>query len=113
MLQGNPVPTNLNNSMLSGISAMPQKSATSLNENTFSMNRLLFSKTIRTYNNTQTVNAKTFYGGGSNRDASSVIQRRKIFNVGEKNYKGGNISYQGTTAINNVTQAQQRVRHGG
>ena len=108
------VQTNTNNGELRGKSAMPQKSSTASNENQFSMNRLLFSKTIRTFT-TETVDIqkeKKFYGG-SNRDASSVMQRRKVFNVGVKNHSGGIMSFQGTSAVNNVKQAQQRVRNRG
>ena len=114
-MHGIPVPSNINNRILSGTSAMPQKSSTSSNENQFSMNRSLFAKTIKTYNSqtVDTAKGKKFYGGGGNRDASSVMQRRKIFNVGEKNHSGGNISYQGTNSQINVTQAQQRVRNSG
>jgi hypothetical protein len=93
-------------------SAMPQKSATSLNENHFSMNRVLYTKTIGTYTSqtASTIKAKTFYGE-NNRDASSVIQRSKIFNAGIE--KKSIYSFQGSNLASNATQAKQRVRNSG
>lgn len=102
---------NINNSILSGRSAMPQKAATSLNENNFSMNRVLFAKTIKT-ETLDTIKTKHFFGE-RNRDASSVIQRSKIISAGGKNASGENISHQGTKSMNDVRQAQQRVRNRG
>ena len=92
---------------------MPQKASTSANENQFSMNRVLYTKTIKSLMTTDsTTNGKTIFGA-KNRDASSVIQRRNILNVGEKNHTGKDISFEGTKVGNDVRQAQKRVRNSG
>ena len=109
-LPDKPILENLNNSILGGRSAMPQKAPTSTNENQFSMNRVLYTKTINSFTNVLT--EKTYYGG-KNRDASSVIQRRNILTVGEKNHSGKNISFEGAKTGNDVRQAQKRVRNSG
>ena len=104
----------MNNSILGGRSAMPLKATTSLNENNFSMNRVLFAKTINAVEaqTADTLKAKQFFGD-RNRDASSVIHRRKILNAGEKNSSGENMSHQGAKTTNMAKQAQQRVRSSG
>jgi hypothetical protein len=109
-----PIIENINNSIQNGRSAMPQKALTSTNENPFSMNRVLYSKTIRTITNqtNDTIKEKHFYGE-NNRDASSVIARRKMLQSGNKNYLGNNVSYQGEKDTNDVRQAQKRVRNSG
>lgn len=74
------------------------------NGNTFSMNRLLFSKTVQE----KDVANKHFYGGETNRDASSVTQQRKIFEAGKK--EPPSVKHETT---NDVRQAKKRVRNGG
>lgn len=109
-----PVLENINNSVLSGRSAMPQKAQTSANENQFSMNRVIYAKTINSLlaETVETNQQKHFYGG-KNHDASSVIQRRTILNVGYKNKSGHPFSYQGAKNANDVRQAQKKVRNSG
>ena len=71
-----PVQTNTNNDVLNTRSAMPNKSINSINENSFSMSRVLYSNTINTLNQ-QTQNDlqyKKFYGE-KNRDASVRVIR--------------------------------------
>jgi hypothetical protein len=109
-LSEKPILENMNNSILGGRAAMPQKAPMSTNENQFSMNRVLYAKTINSFTNT--LNEKTYYGG-KNRDASSVIQRRNILAVGEKNQSGQQISFEGAKVGNDVRQAQKRVRNSG
>ena len=92
-------------------SMMPLKSALSSNESHFSMSRLLFAKTIYTQTS-ENIQTYQFYGG-KNRDASSVIQRKKVLSAGKPNSIGETTSFQGSNAPTNVTQARQRVRHRG
>lgn len=105
---------NINNSVLSGRSAMPQKASTTLNENQFSMNRVLYTKTITAVMSETAVNLKEkqFYGP-RNRDASAVIQRRNILIGGNHNETGKPISFQGAKETNDVRQAKKRVRSSG
>jgi hypothetical protein len=113
-LSQKPIIENINNSVQNGRSAMPQKALTSTNENPFSMNRVIYSKTIGTITKqtNDTIKEKQFYGE-KNRDASSVIARRKMLQSGNKNHLGSNLSYQGEKEVNDVRQAQKRVRSGG
>jgi hypothetical protein len=105
---------NINNSVLKGRSAMPQKAPTSINENKFSMNRVLYSKTIASVmsETADILKGKQFYGP-RNRDASSVLQRRNILVGGNRNESGKSISFQGTKDTNDVRQAKKRVRSSG
>ena len=110
-LSNKPILVNINNSVIAGRSAMPQKANTSVNENQFSMNRVIYAKTINSLMST-TIKEKHFYGVKSN-DASLVIQRRTMLNVGYRNNSGQPLSYQGSKNANDVRQAQKKVRHSG
>ena len=99
----------MNNGVLGGRSAMPQKGANSTNESQFSMNRVLFTKTFTTNN---TANTKLYYGA-RNSDASSVTQRRNISTVGGKNTNGEDMSLVGGKGGNDVRNARKRVRNSG
>ena len=113
-LSQKPIIENANNSVQNGRSAMPQKALTSNNENPFSMNRVLYSRTISTITKeTSDILQEKHYYGEKNRDASSVIARRKMIQVGNKNHLGNDLSYQGEKVTNDVRQAQKRVRSGG
>lgn len=61
-LSQKPIIENINNSVQNGRSAMPQKALTSTNENRFSMNRVIYSKTIGTITNqtNDTIKENTF-----------------------------------------------------
>ena len=113
-LSQTPIKENINNSVLNGRSAMPQKGIHSNNDNRFSMNRVLYSKTINTETEktNDVIKQKQFYGM-NNRDASSVMERRKLLNQGHKNHLEGDLSYQSSKTINDVRQAQKRTRSGG
>ena len=109
-----PVQTNINNDVLNTRSAMPNKSINSINENSFSMSRVLYSNTINTLNQ-QTQNDlqyKKFYGE-KNRDASSIIDRKKYLAQGSKNHQEVPISFQGKSSNTESRQALSRVRNGG
>ena len=70
----------INNGILNTIKAMPQKEINGDNENTFSMNRELYSNTINA--NLNLGNNKKWYGNSSNRDASSIAKSRRINEIG-------------------------------
>lgn len=92
----------------------PQKGLTSSNEGPFSMGRILFTKTMKTIiDETNDVKQEKQYYGERNRDASSVIARRKMVQVSNKNHLGDELSYQENKDTNNVRQAIKRVRSGG
>lgn len=113
-LSQRPIIENINNSVKKEQGAMPQKALTSTNENPFSMNRVLYSRTINTIlKDTNEITREKQYYGERNRDASSVIARRKMIQVGNKNHLGNELSYQGKKDTNDVRQAQKRVRNGG
>ena len=95
---------------------MPQKDITSINENTFSMQRSIFTKTTSTerHETGDVLLMKKFYGGSRNRDASSVIRDRSITGTQSSfTDKDGELSFQGTKDINDTRQALRRTRSGG
>lgn len=113
-LSDRPKPDNINNSVLSSKGAMPQKSLLSVNENPFSMNRVLYSRTVQTYTKEDnTIKKEKHYYGNRNSDASSVMERKKLLNAGRKNYLGNDISHQSERTINDVRDAKKRVRSSG
>ncbi len=105
----------MNNGTLSSIKAMPQKDSTSDGTSTFAMSR-------KTYYETQPANAavttailkqKKFIGG--NRDASSVVARRRAaeVGVGTLNASAAPISFTTVRDVNVTNNALRRVRAGG
>ena len=102
----------MNNGTLSSIKAMPQKDSTSDGTSTFAMSR-------KTYYETQPavtaaiLKQKKFIGG--NRDASSVVARRRAaeVGVGTLNASATPISYTTVRDINVTNNALRRVRAGG
>jgi hypothetical protein len=147
MISAYPIQTELNNGILSSQKAMPQKSITSANDSTFSMNRHAY---IEGYNNQTTnlvkndqhsikqgtVNNTQFgFKGfsninhnitgqastvqkkwiGGNRDASTIISKRRVNSVGNGslNASGGQISFTTVRDINVTNNALRKVRAGG
>lgn len=104
---------NIQNNQLNGKAAMPLKDSTSSNENTFSMNRRNYFLTNPETANTVTQNLQKKYTG--NRDASSVIARRKASAVGNGslNASGAAYSFTGNNNRNEVDSALKKVRNGG
>ena len=80
------------------------------NGGAFSMNRTLYTKTLETAINKEEATNKQFYGK-KNRDASSVIHRRKMLNLGRTQ----NTTTHAVEKVepNDVRQAKQRVRNSG
>jgi len=77
----------------------------------FSMNRSIYTKTLQTFTDKEGTANKQFYGK-KNRDASSVIHRRKMLNLG----RTPNTTTTNTiekVETNDVRQAKQRVRNSG
>lgn len=93
---------------------MPQKDITSSNENTFSMGRSMFSRTINTLKNedSDALKQKQFYGGTRNRDASSVVRSRSILGAKGSFADENGVAFQGYNN-NDTRQALTRVRAGG
>jgi len=95
---------------------MPQKDITSVNESAFSMQRTSFTKIMSTETKEtgNVLQMKKFYGGSRNRDASAVIRSRAIAGTQSSfTAKNGELSFQGTTDINDTRQALRRTRSGG
>jgi hypothetical protein len=106
-------PQNINNGVLVGLKAMPQKDITSDGESSFSLGRQLF---INTYPenpiSVQQKYQKKWYG---NRDASQVTANRRIneIGVGSLNASKGQMSFTTYKDVNTVNDALTRVRAGG
>ncbi len=74
MISMKPILQNINNAVLTGERAMPMKDITSDNSNSFSLNRMAFSR--RGHVDQGSAPEKKWIGG--NRDASQVISNRRI-----------------------------------
>lgn len=109
-----PLPNSTNNDELTGRGSMPNKSLYSVNENRFSMGRVLYTKTVNTLvqNTPSTVQEKKFYGM-RNSDASSVMERKKYLAQGRKPVDDKPISFQGKSANSESQRALGRVRNQG
>ena len=106
-----PILQSINNDVATSVGAMPNKSIYSVNENRFSMGRHLYSKTVATLTNeTVEVKREKQYYGQRNRDASSVMQRKKYLAQGRKNYTENPVSFQGNTSVEDINRALARAR---
>jgi plastocyanin len=106
------LPDSLNNNTLTGVKSMPLKDGSSNNDASFALGRKLHtSRMLFTNSNTTTKLTKKW---SYNRDASSVIARRKAGSMGASlNKTGGKISFTSPNDHNTVDRALQRVRAGG
>jgi len=106
-----PIIQSINNDVATSVGAMPNKSIYSVNENRFSMGRHLYSKTVATLTKeTVEVKREKQYYGQRNRDASSVMQRKKYLAQGRKNYAEKPVSFQGNTSVEDINRALARAR---
>lgn len=113
MIAYKPIRTQINNGTLSGVKAMPQKDITSDGASSFALDRRNYAESYsQSYTNSQW-KQKKFIGG--NRDASSVIARRRAneVGVGSLNASAGSTSFTTTRDINVTNNALSRVRGGG
>lgn len=104
---------NINNGALTGAKAMPLKDGTSSNESHFQLARHTYSESLLVTPLTNTEQQqKKWYG---NRDASSVISRRKSNSVGNGSFNasGGIYSMTAYNDTNSADAARRRVRSGG
>ena len=109
---GQNVPTGLNNGTLSSLKAMPQKDLTSDGASSFAMARRRYTEVYPVID--QSVNKQKKFIGG-NRDASSVVARRRAaeVGVGSLNANKAPTSMMGVRDINDTTSALRRARAGG
>ena len=101
---------NINNNHLSSQKAMPLKDSTSTNDSDFSIPRHQY---IESLNSAPVSTQKKWIGG--NRDASQIIQNRRINSVGlgSLNAGKGSMSFTTTIPTNTIREAKKRVRSGG
>jgi hypothetical protein len=106
-------PQNINNGVLIGQKAMPQKDITSDGDSSFELGRQTY---INTHPSTaptvQQLQQKKWYG---NRDASQVTANRRTnqIGVGSLNASNGQIGFTTYKDVNTVSNALTRVRAGG
>ena len=100
---------NNNNGVLTADNAMPLKSATSVNESRFQMDRREYVETIPYA--IPSVNKWI----GESRDSSDVSRRRRLSAVGKSsmNTDSNSISFTSHSDINSNNSALRRVRAGG
>ena len=103
----------MNNGILSSIKAMPQKDSTSDSTTNFATSRRIYSETINAAPSNAVFKQKKFIGG--NRDASSVVARRRAteVGVGTLNADAAPLSFTTTRDVNVTNNALRRVRAGG
>ena len=109
---GQNVPTEMNNGILSSVKAMPQKDLTSDGTSSFAMARRQYTEVYPVID--QSVNKQKKFIGG-NRDASSVVARRRAAEVGVGSLNANKVptSMTGVRDINDTTSALRRARAGG
>ena len=100
---------NINNGTLSGMHAMPSKDITSDGTSTFAMGRQQY---IRSYTDNT---SKQWYGNSSNRDSSSVMQRRVYGEIGNGTLNASSqpMSFTEQKVVNTTRDALRRVRNSG
>ena len=105
--------TEINNGTLSYLKAMPQKDITSDGTSSFAMGRKNYYETYAQSPTNAVLKQKKFIGG--NRDASSVVARRKTaeIGVGTMNANSQLMSFTTVRDINDGNNALRRVRAGG
>ena len=115
-----PIITELNNGIIVADSAMPLKDLTSNNEAAFSMSRKLFQKSFVNDPGTLALSNKVVVSAaqkkwiGGNRDASSIIARRKISATGSNiSNSSGGTSFTNIVDNNTAKDARIRVRSSG
>jgi len=113
MENGQNVRTEINNGTLSSLKAMPQKDITSDGTSTFAMGRKNYYETYAQAPTNEVWKQKKFIGG--NRDASSVVARRRAteIGVGTMNANSQAMSFTTVKDINVGNNALRRVRAGG
>ena len=99
----------INNGTLSGMHAMPSKDITSDGTSTFAMGRQQY---IRSYTDTT---SKQWYGNSSNRDSSSIMQRRVYEEIGNGTLNASKqpMSFTEQKVVNTTRDALRRVRNSG
>lgn len=107
-------PQNTNNSVLSGVKAMPEKSGVADGAASFAQNRFMYAETYQPAQPTQTYLTKKWYGGSANRDSSDITKTRQYTEVGVAtlNATAGELSFE-TKKDNSRRDALARVRAGG
>jgi hypothetical protein len=106
-------PQNINNGVLIGQKAMPQKDITSDGDSSFELGRQTYINTHPSTTPTvQQLQQKKWYG---NRDASQVTANRRTnqIGVGSLNASSGQIGFTTYKDVNTVSNALTRVRAGG
>ena len=103
---------NNNNGALTSDKAMPQKDSTSDNTSTFARNRNNYMSGFFTQT-TQEAQQKKWMNG--NRDASSIIHKKRVNTIGNGtlNANGEQMSFTSSEETNSVRNARMRTRNGG
>lgn len=102
-----------NNSILSGVKAMPQKDSTSDGTSSFSRARHEYSEAnVYTPTSISVKQHKKWFG---NRDASEIVSKRRVqeIGVGSLNASSGKMSFMNNNDQNSRVDALARVRGGG
>jgi len=109
---GEPKLQALNNGSSSVPKGMPLKDLTSDNNASFSMGRMLYTKTTETITTDRQKAEKKWSGS---RDSSDVVQRRKLNAIGKNslNINSNTFSFTNTNNTNDARQALAKTRKTG
>jgi hypothetical protein len=111
-----PIKKDTNNRILTGVKAMPLKNEAADGDSSFAMGRKYYTDTINTETSlTNRIILKKKYLGGNNRDASSVIDKKKYSQIGagSVNAEGIHIAFTPIKDNNQVHRSLARLRGSG
>ena len=111
----------INNGILKSIKAMPNKDITSDGTNNFAINRYKYFQTTPSVSPTiSQTGHKKWYGGTKNKDASDIINKNKLNQIGVGSFNSSNQNISFTTnhnyqsdPIRKKYDALRRTRSGG
>jgi hypothetical protein len=103
-----------NNGIVTGMKAMPLKDSTTLGDSNFALWRSNYANTLGDAPNTPAQQLQKKWIGG-NRDASQVVERRRVASVGvgTMNATGGELSFMTKNDGLTRVRALNRVRNSG
>jgi hypothetical protein len=113
MISMKPIRNDINNAVLTAPRAMPMKDSTSDGTSTFAMGRRDFRMSLVADTNVRSQNLQKKWIGG-NRDASQIIDKRRINGQASSlNSKGKKTAFTTKNDPNTVRDALVRTRHVG
>ena len=109
-----PIRRIMNNAVQTGAHVNVAKELTTADDGAFAADRAKYTETVNSNNNAIAYQEKKWMNSSSNRDASSVAERRRVRAMGQSfNVAGGPVCNMSKIEQNSRTEALCRVRAGG